>query len=332
MKGVKLVLPDREAEEKIRQVLRAYYDIQKLRLQMENRVREMDYVRCANNHLVPKPKRKRWGGLCPICGAPATTVRVKPLPILKATYKSLLEDEKALAKYAGEFVKNHAYWVMFLSRVKGVGSTLAAGLIVYLNPAKFETVSKMYKYAGLHVVDGKAPRRQRGKKIDWNPDARRLCWLLGRSFAYTGGVYKGWYRQFLVESLRNPRHRDWTMGHHRAHARRVVVKLFLGHYYEVVRRMLGLPMYYPYPVAQAPHRYIPPYIDYEGDVEKDPFFLSYVKPGLEDHKIPPRYYTAQLETLRRIAGIKSSQVSGEEELLAKIQVLVDNAKLPIQKD
>lgn len=284
----------------VRSLINLYHDIQKLRVAANNRIAVSEYSRCPLNHVVPLPKRKKWSGMCPICGVPADIVKVEPPAILREVRDDLHAIEKSIYRYLYGLVRDTVEWRFYLSRVKGVGPVLAAGLLCLLHPARFDTVSKMWKYAGLHVVDGRAPRRVRGQKVEWNPAARRLCWLIGRSFQMVGGAYKAFYRMFYAESL--SKHPDWTKAHHIAHARRVTVKLFLAHYWETIRTLHGLPVRKPYIAEKEPHRYIPPVIDYTGDYTKDEFYQRIVLPRLEEADLKPSHYHALLETINKIKG------------------------------
>ena len=255
------------------QVLRAvkaYYDVQKLRIAVNNRVRVTRFTVCSNRHMIPLAEGLR--DKCPICSLPVEIVTIEPPQVLIDVLRDLEEVERKLYRELQKSIREHPLWAEYLSKIKGVGPVAASFLVTVLNPAKFETVSKMWRYCGLHVVDGKAPRRVAGQKADWNPTARAVMWRLGEAFRMQGGFYKHMYRVFFDESLK--KHPDWTKAHHLAHARRVTVKLFLAHYHYVGRQVLGLPVRLPYICEKQPHQCIPPVID-EGDYEE--FYEKYVK-------------------------------------------------------
>jgi hypothetical protein len=257
-------------EPEILRTIKTYYDVQKLRIAVNSRVAMTRFTMCPSKHTIPaKEDRDR----CPICGAPAQVVEVNPPEILREILRELESVERKLYREIERLVKQHPLWTEYLQHVKGVGPTMAAYLIAVLNPARFETVSKMWKYCGLHVVDGRAPRRVAGQKADWNLTARTMMWRLGEAFRMQGGFYKHMYRVFFEESLK--KHPDWTKAHHLAHARRVTVKLFLAHYHYVGRQILGLPVRLSYICEKQPHQCIPPVVD---DPEYcDEFYEKYVK-------------------------------------------------------
>jgi hypothetical protein len=211
--------------------------------------------------------------ICPICGAQAKIVTIESPKIITETLEAVEEKEKEIKRRLASFVKDQILYKEYLSKIRGVGEVMAAFLITFLDPAKFDKVSGMWKYCGLHVVNGKAPRRIAGQKTDFNPFARVMMWRLGEGIRMQGRSYRFIYELFLQES--KEKHPDWTMAHHINHARRVTVKLFLSHYYEVSRALLGLPRRIPYPLMLNREKYIPPLIDEGSLSEKIEFFDKY---------------------------------------------------------
>jgi hypothetical protein len=260
-------------ELEILRVLKTYYDIQKLRIATELRVKQTRFSLCPNRHMIPMASSR---DRCPICGAPVTEVVVEPPEVLKSVLDRLSSIERDLYKELERVVEGHPLYVQYLQHVRGVGAAMAAYLITVLNPARFETVSKLWKYCGLHVVNGRAPRRVAGQPIDWNPVARAMMWRLGESFRRVGGFYKMMYQRFFDESLR--KHPDWTKAHHLAHARRVTVKLFLAHWHTVGRVLQGLPVRKPYICEKQPHQCIPPVLDTDDPSVIQSFYDLVLKP------------------------------------------------------
>lgn len=64
-----------------------------------------------------------------------------------------------------------------------------------LPPRPGTGVRSLWHYCGLHVVDGRSPRRQKGRVADWNPDARTAVLM-------PGGIADSIVRR------RTPRYRD----------------------------------------------------------------------------------------------------------------------------
>jgi len=159
----------------LRQLVSSYYGIQKVRVAMGNRT--MAIV-------------KEYG-------------ETEHTKMLKDVYDISEKIEKTIVKYIRSIVKEFPIYTQWLKYVVGVGDVLAAGLIAGIKtPARFSNISKLWHYCGQHVVDGEAPSRQRGAKVDWNPFMRTLCWKLGESFVKTKGFYRSAYDRFRGEEER----------------------------------------------------------------------------------------------------------------------------------
>ncbi|PNV81056.1 MAG: hypothetical protein C0179_04665, partial [Fervidicoccus sp.] len=236
----------------IKRIIKTLYDLQDIRLRLELRTKVTKYTLCPNNHLIPL--KKEWERrpperiTCPLCGAEAKIVSVESPKIIQESLQLIEEKEKEIRRRLAQFVKDQILYREYLSKIRGVGEVVSAFLITYLDPSRFDKVSGMWKYCGLHVVNGKAPRRIAGQKTDFNPFARVMMWRLGEAFRMQGRSYRYIYELSLQES--QEKHPDWSMAHHINHARRVTVKLFLSHFYEVSRALLGLPRRIPYPLIQ----------------------------------------------------------------------------------
>jgi len=283
--------------ENVRDLIRLYYDVQKLRIAAENRAKVKEYLLCSNRHLIPMPKDAREPYSCPICRAPAEkVVREKP-KILEETAKGLERLEKAIYAKLYEYVKEDPLWKYYLSGVRGIGAVLAAYLIGEAHPSRFDSVSALWKYFGLHVkhvcpncgyeqdpqgicpkckvpLVGVAPKRRAGKKTEFNPFARTMAWRLATSFIRQGGVYRAIYEMFAEAELAKAQREGITRLHAMNRARRKLAKLFLSHYWEAGRRILGLPV----PDLRKEHKsmYIPPLVD-EG-IAKDYYYQNIVVP------------------------------------------------------
>lgn len=260
-------------ELEVLRVLKTFYDVQKLRVATELRVKVVRFSVCSNRHMVPMAVAR---DRCPICGAPVTEVVVEPPEVLKSVLEGLASIERDLYKGLEKAVEGHPLYLQYLQHVKGVGAATSAYLITVLNPARFEKVSQLWKYCGLHVENGKAPKKVSGQAIGWNPDARTMMWKLGESFRKVGDFYKMMYQRFFEESTK--KHPNWTKAHHLAHARRVTVKLFLAHWYTVGRVLQNLPVRKPYICEKQPHQCIPPVLDTEDPAVLQSFYDLVLKP------------------------------------------------------
>jgi len=76
-------------------------------------------------------------------------------------YLVLLETEERYTKTIEKAVKQFPIWQYFLSNVKGCGPIMAAVIISELDPHKARHVSSFWKYAGLDVVNGEGRSRKK---------------------------------------------------------------------------------------------------------------------------------------------------------------------------
>lgn len=64
-------------------------------------------------------------------------------------YDQVLRTEKGFEKLITKQLENHALYTQYLSKIRGVGPIIAAGLISYIDDiAKFKNVSKLWQYCG----------------------------------------------------------------------------------------------------------------------------------------------------------------------------------------
>ena len=92
----------------------------------------------------------------------------------------------------------------WMIKVRGVGRRMA-GLFVGLigDPGRFETVSKLWAYSGLHVVGGSAARREKGVKANWSQELKTTAWKLATSFVRAGeGPYRDRYLAYKNRIIR----------------------------------------------------------------------------------------------------------------------------------
>jgi len=203
--------------------------------------------------------------------------------------------EKEIDKRLKKCAQNHPLWSYWLKNITGIGEVLAAQLIHLITGKKhtaecmekreeyfskkkpgekrapkfecdcpimeierFHSVSALHKYAGMHVVDGKAPRMRKGQKVNWNPKLRSVCYNVGKSFVMNrSSPYRPHYDRFKAEEKQ--KHPELSKGHIDARARRKTVKLFLAHLFDQWYRLKGLDPPRPYPMSVLQHEnYIPP--------------------------------------------------------------------------
>jgi len=210
----------KDETELLRSEVETVYDVQKLRVAVQLRVKNP----------------KSWS------------------PALEELQHRLESDEKLLGKRIAERVKHHHLWSLFLKHVKGIGPIMAAGLLSFFDIRKADHVSSFWRYAGL------APhqtRRSRGQKTDYNPKVKSfMLGRVGRQLMMARGEYHKLYDQFRArEESKHPKLS--ALQHHRR-ALRKMVKIFLEQLWVKWRQLEGLPVSQPYSVAKLGHDYIQP--------------------------------------------------------------------------
>jgi hypothetical protein len=188
---------------------RQLWDIQKVRIAMSHRVGAM-----------------QRDGLDGVWLAPAQT-----------TADDLKTLEKAIDRQLVRLVKQHplADWIVGQRGIGLPGFARLLGITGSLD--RFATVSKLWAYLGMHVVDGAAPRRKKGEKANWSPQGRVLCHQIAESIVKAGhGPYRAAYdrKKGEYESDRP----DWTQARRHNAAMRYAVKTLLKELWIEWRRVM----------------------------------------------------------------------------------------------
>jgi len=233
--------------EAVRQLVEIYYDTQEVRIRSFNRLRQIGEVK----------------GVHP---------------------EALKSLEKEIKNYITEEIKDVPVCAQFLQPIKGIGPILAGGLLAWLDPYKADHISSFWKYCGLHVAEGTAIKREKGKKLGFPLKLRTLCWKIGKSFVRAKTpFYRDIYDKAKVSENRklgnpieNPQNCPMykkcliRLGqkakrlsvkpknppckqHIDYRAMRKMVKRFLADFWLAWRRLEGLPLSEPYAVAILHH-------------------------------------------------------------------------------
>lgn len=226
----------------IRGLVEDYYDIQKMRLEVQNQQRAYRQgVSESEDAWMKENVTDKLSGI-----------------------------EKTVGKRLSTWVKDESIYDYWLKDIQGIGPVLASGLIAWISDIKkFETISKLWAYAGLSVdEDGRARRRKAGEKSNWNSRLKVLCWKIGESFVKTGAGYRELYDQFREEydgkwktfedcgSIGCKNAKKCMDGHRYAAAKRKVVKVFLAHLWMQWRKMEGLPVEHPFIIGKGKHEHL----------------------------------------------------------------------------
>ncbi len=262
----------------VRALTDLYYDLQKSRIALENRLRAINQQ--------------------------ASHQSEEEAKVLASVLEDVVRMEKSIPKAFQAYVVSSPVWP-WLSGVRGIGVILAANLVsIYGDCSRFPTISKMWAYTGLHVVkrcgkckkryfdselekeryvdkmvrrlEGMAQRRKNGSPFkreeaenrvrgwicsceqpepyscapsmrgdevpDWNRNARVLAFKIADSFIKHECLGQKLYKQFYAEELNKGK----PKGKAYMTARRKVVKIFLANYWINARRAAGLPTRVPY--------------------------------------------------------------------------------------
>lgn len=176
--------------------------------------------------------------------------------------KQIDNAKKAMVNFGKRSAPGVWEWV---TSIRGLGEGgLAAQLIAQIDDiGKFSNVSKLWRFAGLAVIDGKAERNQPGEKAHKNGRLRAVCYLISEQFIkqqtplYVDIYYSEKAR--LRELHPEPEGKQYTDGHIHNMAMRKTVKIFMQHLWIIWREAEGLPVTMPYAIDILQHAdYIEP--------------------------------------------------------------------------
>ena len=157
-----------------------------------------------------------------------------------------------------EYIELEPIYDTWLKNVKGISTLNTANLLQYFGYCeKAKHCSSLWKYAGLHVVNGAAPKKASGEgQLDWNPKLRMLmyrvmdCFIKCRTVPYRVIYDKEKEKQIKLggydEKKKVMVNKDLPgapqrLIHAELRARRKAIKRFLADYYEHCRVIRGLP-------------------------------------------------------------------------------------------
>jgi len=186
--------------------------------------------------------------------------------------------EDQIIREAARQLKGLPIWEQWLREVRGIGRTLAIQLIAHIQPiGNFANVAKLWSYSGLHVKNGRAPRRKRGEQLHQNEQLLMLAAQIGDCFIRTGGPYRELYDRYKARDKKKHPEKVldadpktgkarlnaqggkiylYTDLHMHRRARRWAVKIFFSHLWQVWRELEGLSAPGPYPIECLGHKTI----------------------------------------------------------------------------
>ena len=142
----------------LRYLYEQYKDVQKIRINFENRERQF---------------RELYAD---------ATFPFDPLEPVWERSKVWKREEQSWLKTMETALGLCPVWNEYLKGIEGLGPVLACGLLGFIGDhRRFKGLRSLWHYCGLHVVNGEAPKRAKGVKVDWNPRFRTLMWQIGKS-------------------------------------------------------------------------------------------------------------------------------------------------------
>lgn len=235
MSDITTVQPSRDT---IRNAVRSFYDAQSLRIEMGNRIAAQ--IRAAfigpkprgfEEDIAQTPEFKAWdkarlafnkqvddwdegNGLSGLTLLAAFLRAHEPAfpGVITADWAARLiahHDrqrivEAELGKDVGLLCKGWDIWP-WLDSVKGCGPAMSGVLLAEIgDPGRFRTVSALWAFAGLHVIDGRAARRTKGERANWNNFLKtKLLGVLAPCFLKANSPYREHYdnMKHRLESL-----------------------------------------------------------------------------------------------------------------------------------
>lgn len=278
------------AQSNIKVMVRGAYDVQKLRIQMGNRIvanfktklgqapGEDEEVLDEDGKRILNDLRARFRKI---------TDGVKTFPrqakfkgdevisnytelCLLAQYIELEQDEDRHFRRLESVLKDYPIYTEFLEKIRGIGPAMAGVIVSEIDISKSKYASSLWKYAGLDVAeDGRGRSRKKEhlvavkyinsdgeeaerNSITFSPFLKtKLVGVLGPSFLRAGdNPYSRIYRGYKNRIENHPAHKEKTKMHRHNMAIRYMVKQFLVDLYQYWRGLEGLPVHDPYAAAK----------------------------------------------------------------------------------
>ena len=131
---------------------RSFYDFQEVKNEFAGRLRASDAV-----EKMPEERKKE----------------------LESYRKQLEIAEGKLLKIIEPHLEEIPIYNEFLIKIKGCAVRMSACLLTSIVDIKrFATVSKLWAYSGLHVIEGRGAKRRKGEKANWNQFLKTKLYIL----------------------------------------------------------------------------------------------------------------------------------------------------------
>jgi len=279
----------------LKTIVRGAYDLQKLRIQMGNRIvgnfkaklgqepgKKEDEMDAAGKLILANLRRsykkltdgvKTFPRYATFTGDELISTYTELC--LLSQYIDIEESEKSHFTRLKSVLLEYPIYVQFLDDIKGIGPAMGGVIISEFNIHKAEYPSSMWKYAGLDVAsDGQGRSRrkehlvdeeyidkdgetQTKKSITFNPFLKtKLIGVLGSSFLRAGdNPYSRIYADYKHRLENHQNHKEKSKGHRHNMAIRYMIKRFLVDLYTAWRTIEGLPVALEYSEAKLNMRH-----------------------------------------------------------------------------
>jgi transposase len=141
-----------------------------------------------------------------------------------------------------------------LMALKGIGEVLAAKLVAPIEIERASTVSALWRYCGMGVVDGERERPTAGERLHYNKRLKVVVLLIAGSFMKVGSPYRRVYDS--AREYYDANRPDWPVVRRHRAAMRKMAKVFLAHLWERWRTLEGLPVREPYAHDRLNHEHL----------------------------------------------------------------------------
>jgi len=274
----------------LKTIVRGAYDLQKLRIQMGNRIvgnfkaklgqepgKKEDELDAAGKLILANLRRsykkltdgvKTFPRYATFTGDEVISTYTELC--LLSQYTQLEASEKTQFTRLKSILMEYPVFVKFLNDVKGIGPAMGGVIISEFDIHKAQYPSSMWKYAGLDVAhDGQGRSRRKEHQIDeeyvdkdgeiqtkksitFNPFLKtKLIGVLGSSFLRAGkNTYSKIYADYKNRLANHPAHKEKSKGHRHNMAIRYMIKRFLVDLYTAWRTIEGLPVALEYSEAK----------------------------------------------------------------------------------
>lgn len=151
---------------------------------------------------------------------------------LRYQFEAFEIQEKTMEKALSKQLKTHPLHPWIKSQI-GLGDKQMARLLgVIRDPYWNElhqrprTVSELWAYSGLHVIDGQSAKRRKGQQSNWSAEAKTRIYLIAVScIKQSKSPYRAVYDDRRTHTAIT--HPDWTDGHSHNDALRIMGKEIL---------------------------------------------------------------------------------------------------------